>query len=371
MRKILFNLHLYAAMIAGGFIAIFGITGSIMAFEPEIDHLFHWKLFYVTPRGHALSLAEISALIEKGFPGARIGGYGLSTSPDISYQVETGRGSVFLNQYTGEILGVRQGPDFMDKVQDYVHGTHLRLAIMNRADPGKKIMSWAGVIMLFLLLSGLYLWWPYKRVNIQWSGPAIRRWFDVHAAVGIFSFVFLLVLTITGVVIGFENTTTPLLYKITGSQPPNEPEDFALTPPQGARPITLDQALKIARAALPGATPFEINVPEPKAAYHIRLRYPEDRTPGGRSQVIVDQYDGKVLRARGSRTAPAGARMVIGNRAIHTGDMFGIPSKTIMSLASLMSVVQVASGVLMWWKRKKPRTSSPPTETGGRHSALL
>ena len=39
-----------------------------------------------------------------------------------------------------------------------------------------------------------------------------------------------------------------------------------------------------------------------------------------------------------------GARMVIVNRAIHTGDIFGIPSKTIVSLANLMSVLQVVSG---------------------------
>jgi uncharacterized iron-regulated membrane protein len=75
---------------------------------------------------------------------------------------------------------------------------------------------------------------------------------------------------------------------------------------------------------------------------------------------IVDR---KVLHAQGSRTAPAGARMVIANRAIHTGDVFGIPSKTIMSRASLMYVVQVVSGLLMWWKRKKRRTPSPAAET--------
>ena len=67
--------------------------------------------------------------------------------------------------------------------------------------------------------------------------------------------------------------------------------------------------------------------------------------------MVVGQYTGQVLFAEGSRTAPAGARMVIGNRAIHTGDIFGIPSKTIMCLACLMVVAQVVSGLLMWLKR--------------------
>lgn len=67
--------------------------------------------------------------------------------------------------------------------------------------------------------------------------------------------------------------------------------------------------------------------------------------------MMVDQYSGKVLLAQGSRAASAGVRMVIQNRAIHTGDILGIPSKTILSVASLMLVMQGVSGVVMWWKR--------------------
>ena len=40
---------------------------------------------------------------------------------------------------------------------------------------------------------------------------------------------------------------------------------------------------------------------------------------GGRSRIIVDQYTGNVLLAEGSRTAAAGTRMVIINRAIQIG----------------------------------------------------
>jgi uncharacterized iron-regulated membrane protein len=353
MRRLLFNLHLYAALIAGAFILVLGLTGSIMAFEPEIEHVLHWRLTYVKPQGRVLSLSEIRAAIEKAFPGEPIGAYGLSTAPSISYQVELNRGVVSIDQYTGKVLGVRQRSDFVNQTLNYIHQIHLRLAIRSRADPGKKIMSWAGVTMLFLLLSGLYLWWPYQRVTIQWSGWSMRTWLDIHNAVGIFSFVFLLVLATTGVVIGFEEQTTPLFYKLTRSLPSDEPDVHILAPPR-ANVITSDQALEIARATLPGAAPFEINVPHAKEPYYVNLRYPEDRTPGGRSRVTIDPYTAKVLFAEGSRTAPAGRRMVNANRAIHTGDIFGIPSKTILSLASLMAVMQLVSGLAMWWKRRTP-----------------
>src|SRR5437588_913577 len=253
MRKFLDNLHLDAGLIAGIFIVIFGLTGSIMAFEPEIDHLLHWKLAYVTPRGQALSLTEIGAEIAKAYPGEPIRGFELSTTPGLSYHVVLPRRFLYVNQYTGEVLGAAEyGMDFLG----FVHQVHLRLMILRPPGPGKRIMSWAGVSMVFLLLSGVYLWWPYKRVTIQWSATRIRRWFDIHAVVGIFSFVFLLVLAITGVVIGFEDKTTPLFYKIAGSEPVREPR-AELAPLPGAKPITPDRALEIARAALPGAPPFE------------------------------------------------------------------------------------------------------------------
>ena len=350
MRKLIFNLHLYLALLAAVFIIILGITGSIMAFEPEIDHLLHPSLSYVKPAGPALSLVDLGSAVSKRFPGERIDAYFVSTSPNISYQVELEKsGRVYINQYSGEVLGVR--PDELDFLA-YVHQLHLRLLWQHRGDPGKKIMSCVGVAMLLLLISGLYLWWPVKRIAIKKRSTGRRFWFDLHNTIGIFSLIFLLLLTVTGTIIGFEETTTPMLYKLTGSQQSQPPKTFP-APPPGAKPITPDQALEIARATLPGATPFLINVPEPKDAYRIRLRYPEDRTPGGRSRMIVDQYTGKVLFAEGSRTAPAGTRMVIANRALHTGDIFGIPSKTILSLASLMLVAQTISGIVMWWKRRK------------------
>jgi uncharacterized iron-regulated membrane protein len=44
--------------------------------------------------------------------------------------------------------------------------------------------------------------------------------------------------------------------------------------------------------------------------------------------------------------------MVILNRAIHTGDIFGIPSKALASIISLALVAQLASGVMIWLKRR-------------------
>jgi uncharacterized iron-regulated membrane protein len=232
----------------------------------------------------------------------------------MAYQVATAKRGVFVNQYTGEILGTRTGGDAVSTFLGTVHQLHLRLLIHDKSDTGKQIESYAGIVIIFLALSGLYLWWPLKRMRFG-------SWFDLHNTVGVFSLVLLLILAATGVVIGFDREIEPLLFKITGSEPPPRvPRNSAPHSPD-AKPITADQAIEIARGAIPGAAPFVIELPRPNGVYYVRARYPEDLTPGGRSAIVIDQFSGKVLFAQGSRTVPAGARMFILNRAIHTGEL--------------------------------------------------
>lgn len=351
LRTALFNTHLCLGLAGAVFVAILGVTGSIMAFEPEIEHLTHPHRWYVSPPpgAHPLSLAELGARVAHAYPNDTIRGYYVSTRPDLSYQIDLTARELYVDQYTGAVLDVDSGgPDWLN----VVHQMHLRLLIQSRGDPGKKIVTGAAAILLLMSLSGLYLWWPLKRVRVAWDGGNRRSWFDLHNASGVLAFAFLLVLTATGLVMGFEAASTALFYRATGSQPSHRP-DLHVTPVPGAVPIGPDSALAVARAALPGAAPFAVNVPGPGDAILVRARYPEDRTPGGRSVVVIDPYTAAVRFAEGSRTAPGGARLIIANRALHTGDMFGLPSKFLMSLASLGAVLQVISGVMMWLKRKE------------------
>src|SRR5208282_3413276 len=127
-------------------------------------------------------------------------------------------------------------------------------------------------------------------------------------------------------------------------------------PQNGVTPITPDQGLQIALAALPGTQALSLSVPGgPKASYLVALHYPEDLTPGGRSWANVDQFSGKVVSFQDSRTAAMGTRAIIFNRATHTGDILGYPTKILMSLSSLMLVMQAITGYYMWWRKLRVR----------------
>lgn len=346
MRKLLLNLHLYGTLIAGIFVVILGLSGAIIAFEAQLDRLFNPSLFDIAPRATApLPLRTLADNVERRFPGSKVDGFIVAQHADASHIAYLSGTAVFVNGYTGAILGTRRGPTLLTRI----HQLHTHLMA---GKAGEMIVAVAAIVMLLLVLSGVFLWWKYKKVSIKWNASLFRVMFDVHNATGILSALFLLLLSLTGIAIAFDNPIARWTYKATGTTP--IPRSRPSVAREGAAPIGPDEALRIACAAEPGATPLSIDYPEDaKDSYNVRLRFPEDRTPGGRSWVSVDQYSGKVLVAQNSRTAPLPARAELLNRQIHTGDIFGTPSRIVMSASSLLVILQAFSGVVMWWKRRK------------------
>ena len=358
MRRVILQLHLIVALAGSGFIVMLGLTGSLMAFEPELSRLQHWRIAHVRPQGTPLTLEKIGDAVHKASADPNIDGYVLSDRPDLSYQVMMERQLVYVDQYSGQVLGaINGGMDFLG----FVHQLHLRLALLDKGrEVGQMTVRWSALAALFLVISGVYLWWPSKRFGIAGNTKTTKFWFDLHNSFGIGAAAFVLLLIATGLVISFEAQTTPFFYRITRSQPLRW-TNLQVTPLPGRVPITPDHALAIARATVPGATAFLITVPQGNQVYQIFLRYPEDRTPGGRTRVAVDPYNGNILMVIDSRRAPAGYKLVNLNRALHTGDVLGLPSKAVVSLASLIMPFQLLTGLVMWAKRRRKATSAAAT----------
>ena len=343
---------------AGIVLLIVGVTGALLIFEEPIDHALNPGLMVVQPRGSQLPVSALIAGVEKAYPGVRAGMIMLPKQANWATTVltrsRTGTGTVYVDPYTGRVLGKRQGRGFMPAV----HQMHMRLLL---GKTGDMIVSISALALMFLALSGIILWWPLKRVTVAVRKSWRRFNFDLHHAIGFYSSLFLLPLAFTGVMIGFEDSTVPAMYRITNSEP--LAATLPSTPVKGATPISPDQAMAIAQAALPGTHLIGVMLPAgPKGSYRVALAWPEDLTPGGRSRVLVDQFSGKVLLVESSRTAPAGTRLVILNRAIHTGDIGGWPTKILACLVSLSVVAQALSGLVMWWKRRPSSKSSAPAE---------
>jgi uncharacterized iron-regulated membrane protein len=293
-----------------------------------------------------LSLIEIGEAVSKKYSGEPVVAYLPSSSPDVPTEVILSRGIVSVNQYTGEVLGLRTRGQ---TVLGFIRALHVRLAT---GDIGRNILRWSALAMLISLASGLYLWWPRKRIRIR--GPWWSRlfWSDLHNSFGIFSLLPLLLLTATGIVIGFENEASSLLDKMHGanqvlsSQTPPRSE-----PSQASPELTPDQAIAIARAQLPGALPYRLQMPRYGGLYVVSLAYSDNRIAAERNSISIDPRDGRIVALNQSASLTPRERVMATNEAIHTGNIFGMPTRIIAALASILLPLQAVSGLLIWIRR--------------------
>lgn len=354
-RRVLLFLHLWAALIAGVFLLLLGVTGSFMVYETEIDHFLNRRLVAVQPAGQPLPLNELFARLEKTHPGYKVTEMVFPREPDSAYEMYLDPGddaegaAVMVNQYTGDVLGDAQTANtFVNSV----HQFHTHLLMNQHRAAAKLIVGLASIFLLFLSCSGIILWWRRKLFRIHWSASGKRINFDLHNVLGVFCSLFLFCFALTGIALTWDGPVNNLVNRLTHSsdmpRPPRMPAHAA-----DAAPLGPDAILAAAHAALPGAAIDALSL-HPGRLADLRMRFPENRTPLGRSRVLLDPYTGKALLVWSTRTAPVGfkiSRMWI--REIHTGDIFGWPTRLLACLVSLALPILAITGTLVWWNRSR------------------
>ena len=366
LRTVFLKLHLWVGLAAALLVFLLAGTGAMLVFEGEIDRALNPKLLTVAPQPQNLPLTDLLDKVrqqEKGYTPINIG---MQSRPDLAWQVILGGKSVilgYIDPHTGEITGTRRRED---SLMFKVHQFHTNLLL------GKKAQIWVGAgnaCLMFLMITGLILWWKRKMLTIETKGSWRRINFDLHHVSGIYSIVFLFVIVGTGLLMSFPEQFYPVVEVFTGDTAKEQPEDRPeSTPPEqkGAPGISPDRALQLAQAQLPGANPTFLNVPRgPKAVYDISFKFPEDGTPGGRSRVVLDRYSGEVLWLDNARKVPTGVKFANNVRPLHTGDIYGWPSRILYALASLSVVLQAITGIVIWsvrFFRKKKGVPAPASD---------
>lgn len=352
-RKIILWLHRWVGLVAGGVILVLAGTGALMVWEHELDAALNPQLLRATPNTSRVSLDTLVARFREQHPreGRAIGGIKLPDHPGDTLRMLAGGGRMFsFDPATGEQLGSRPAREgFMRRVTEL----HLKLML---GSTGAWMVGLATALTLGLAVSGLWLWWPLR---IVWFNGrlAFRRFnFELHSIAGLYSSVFLLIVAFTGVTMSFASTFDPWIRQVTGNAPPPRPP--WVEPQPDAPRIALDDVVRLAEAALPGATVVSFSPPfNPRGTFRVQLRFPEDHTPGGRSIVHVHPFTGEALQVHGTRGIGAGNWYIHFSHSLHTGELWGLPTQLLALFVCLALLAQIISGVILWWK---PRAVPPP-----------
>lgn len=341
--------HRWVALAVSVILVFTATSGALLVFEGAIDRALNQGLWRVEPSASTLPIDTLVAHVEARFSPSTVGSVGLSPAPDRAWTMNAGPLAVFVNPYTGEITGTRTPEQSQKSLARRLHVFHVELFA---GKIGRSVVGVVTIAAFFLAITGIILWWPDKIFRIKTSASWKRINFDLHHALGIAAAAILIVITASGLLIHYDALarTMKSLDSAPTAPPPAQPAG-----PASAPRLSFDAIADTARRALPGATVLFISIGGPKNPVTVAMRFPEDRTPGGRSRLFIDRYTGKVLGAVSTRDAQLGTRLDNLKRSLHTGDALGKPTEAIWLLAVLVMVSQIITGVLMWWNARASR----------------
>jgi uncharacterized iron-regulated membrane protein len=352
-------LHLCAGLAAAVFLLLLGVSGALLVYEEPLNRLLNRSTSYVEARGQPLPLNTVKERLEQRYPGYRVLAFGLPQEPDFAGFAALGspaqrRGmGVSYNPYTAEVLGTDAQTN---RWMSVVHQFHMRLLL---GDTGARINGVASLFLVLLALTGLVLWWPRKLFTLTSGASGRRMVFDLHNVTGIYASVFLLIFAVTGAAIAWERQASDWANKITGTAaPPPIPKMRAPAP--GAAMLDPERALAIALAAAPGARVTSVQFPgNLQNPIRVNMKYPEDHTPAGRTVLYMNPASGEIIWLQNARTMPLGSKIMrLWNRQVHTGDLFGWPTRLLACLFSLALPVLVITGPTIWWNRIRKKETA-------------
>lgn len=350
MRNTLMVLHRWTALAVSLLLIGTAASGAVIVFEGAIDRATHPALWHATPIGPTLPIDTIVARVETKFPDSKVVALNPTPVPDRAWTMNAGPITVFVNPYTGEINGTRTQKEAQSTLSRRMHVFHVEFLA---GKVGREIVGVLTAIALFLVVTGVILWWPDKLIRVTTTASWKRINFDLHHALGIIASLVLIVIMSSGLVIHYDALTN--LVKSLDQTPPPPPPTQSAGAPDAPR-LSFDAVAATARAALPGADIMVISLGNAKNPGFAGMRFPEDHTPGGRSRVYVDHFTGALLSTSSTRDAPLGTRIDNLKRSLHTGDVMGKPTEAVWLLATLVLLSQIVTGVLMWLNARKGRT---------------
>jgi uncharacterized iron-regulated membrane protein len=369
VKKVFEKVHKYLSFVFGIFIVLLCLSGSILVFEHDIKNFQHPELYKVSP-GNA-TFSEIETNIKEAYPSGKIdriytpeGPFGQGT---YLYRVKEGKTvhTLSIDPGTGEINGT-EGDESPFIV--WLKSFHSTLLIPVY---GIDVVGWIGFILAFILITGLYMWWPgIKRMlqGLKWRKNApnsYAKFSSLHRVIGVYTIPILLVITLSGALIPFYVTMLGW-FGIDSSMPA---EKLTLQPtPEGELP--LDVLLAKIKEDGPNDVISQIRYPaSPEKAIEFRTNRVQD--PGfGSNRIYMNQYTGEIIGKQGPDTTP-GWIVKVWLFPLHTAVEYNLFLKIIYALAGLVPVFLMFSGLYIWWYKRGKRKRSTAQKKDEKQKVLI
>jgi len=397
-RKVLFWCHLTAGLTAGVVVLIMSVTGVLLTYEKQVTYWADTRGFHVAPPAAGSVRLPIDTLVQRVEASqgpAIVESVTLRSAPAEPAMLLLGRdGNVYADPYTGAVLGT--GAPAVRGFFRSVTNWHRWLAMSGeRRATGRAITGAGNLIFLFIVCSGLYLWFPRawrwtQFKSILWFRrrlPGKARDFNWHNTAGFWSAIPLAIIVASGAVISYPWASN-LVYRVVGEQPPPPGRAAASGARAGRQPTTssatagasipLDQLWTRAERQVPGWQRISARIPaEMTAPVTFTIDWGTAGQPQKRGQLTLDRATAAVTRWEPFSSSSRGRQLRSILRFAHTGEVLGLVGQTIAGVVSAAGALLVYTGLalslrrFLAWRRRytaaTARALEPVTSQAGAH----
>jgi len=391
-RKFWIALHRYCGLVMMGMLFVTAMTGSMLAFEHEIDAWLNPALMRTGHGRPPLPADVLIARVEQADPRLRVSLFPLDARPGEAYQLRvesridprTGQpwpldfDRLFIDPASGAVLGQRQwGAAKLDRVHlmPFLNLLHRKFHLPGRWG------SWltGGVALAWLVSSLIGAWLTLPRLAGAGAQPRVfwRRWkpawqikrgaswkrtnFDLHRSVALWSLPVVLVVAVSGVYFSLGNEVfRPIVGLFAPLTPPASQTLRRAVPPLQLPLLETQQAVERARANLPPSArsflPWYASHLPKLGAYRIAFKEEGMRERLFRvryEQVFIDDRTGELKSLSGHDSGTSADRFLIWQYPLHTGRVLGVWGRALIAIVGLLTASLCVTGFLIWWARRR------------------
>jgi uncharacterized iron-regulated membrane protein len=363
-KRIVFWAHLVVGVAFGLVILLMSATGVVLTYERQIISYMESRAVVKPADAQLLSVDDLATavLANGGQPGNSLVLPRQDGAP-ATLSVSR-RENHLLNPYTGGRID--NAADGTRSFFGTVTALHRWFALTgeNRG-LGRAVTGAANLGFLFILVSGIYLWWPKKwtwrivKLNLLFRRnlpTAKARDYNWHHVFGIWSLVPLFAVVVSGVVISYPWASN-MVAAVFGPVSPAATGQAASEERQGqnraqGEAVSLQAIADTLKQVEPDWQTLSVKLPSGQAARVVMTVDTGNGTQLSRQTTYtVSRVSGEVLGVSGAEDQPAGRRARVFLRFLHTGEVYGFIGQSLAGLASLASVFLFYTGFALAYRR--------------------
>ncbi|WP_343578741.1 sulfite reductase flavoprotein subunit alpha [Acinetobacter sp.] len=369
-KKVFFQIHWFLGITAGLILSLMGVTGAIYSYEPQILKWINQDSYVVevaqTPK---LTPAQLYQHFNQQQPEIEINSITIAADPAASSTVNikkegARRGyNMMVNPYTAEVLPEIKGRDTLQ----FIQRLHRNLTA---GEFGAQITGASTLMLIFFVLSGLYLRFPKKHSFKQWFfiKPKLKGrnfiW-DLHAVVGTWVVIFYLLFACTGLYWSYDWWRAGM-FKVMGVEQPqrNQQHNESGNRKHKQEALSTEQVDRILTQSWTGVnaqigreySTLTLTIPKrDDAKVEVSFVDTIPQHERARNQAIYNYQDQQFEKLELYEDKKLNEKIMSSMLPVHRGSFFGSTYQFIAMLASLSMPLFFVTGWMLYLKRRKQK----------------